>query len=214
MIKSHSLAIIEDEPELLKSMERVLTKKGYNIHTFKSCKDFFANPISKLDLILTDKNLPNMSGIELTQKIRLNNKTTPIFMITGKGSVESSILAYETGVDAFIAKPFDYDILDAKIKRTLTRIEIPKSVKLKFKKNTNELIYKEQTKILTPFEFTILQKLYKKNGSLVKREHLLGEDESRSLDVHISSLRKKLKSMELEIKTVKGKGYRLLFESV
>ena len=217
MIKNYSLAIIEDESDLLKSMTRVLKKKGYTVHPFTNSIDFLeAHNTIDLDIILTDKNLPKVNGLELTQKIRARNKTMPIFMITGKGSVKSSILAYESGTDAFITKPFNYDVLDAKIRRALTKQEDIKNKKniqnkILFKMETSEFIYKSNTIALTPFEFKILKKLYQNKSELIRREELLSEGESRSLDVHISALRKKLTPLKIKITTIKGKGYRAFF---
>jgi DNA-binding response OmpR family regulator len=205
-METHKIAIIEDEIELLQmlgSMCRDLNLESYEYRTYE---DFiFKFSIVKPDLIITDRNLPAASGITLIEAIRKLNQTVPIIMISGSDSKENMLEALNLGASDFISKPFHPEVLGIKIRKFLQPIK--KDILID---HTQRLITANDLSVyLTTIEFKIFDCLYKNFEKFVLREDLLSNEHSRSLDVHINKLRKKIKSFNLSIETQRGAGYCL-----
>lgn len=209
-MKNTKIAIIEDEPDLLDVTQNLLDSRDYLTYGFNGYEDFMPNfKKASFDIILTDKNLEGKNGLEIVSDVRKIDQKVPIFMITGKACPETTIDAYTIGVDDYISKPIDLDILDAKIKRAISKSKIKPDSKISFNEDTQEVYKKNKSAKLTPHEFSIMKQLFLKEGKLVNREEISTGTSETSLDVHIFSLRKKLAPLKVEIITVKGKGYSL-----
>lgn len=205
-METHKIAIIEDEIELLQmlgSMCRDLNLESYEYRTFE---DFiFKFSVVKPDLIITDRNLPAANGNTLVESIRKVNQTIPIIMISGSNSKENMIEALNLGANDFISKPFHPEVLALKIRKFLQPIK--KEILIDY---SQRLITANDLSVyLTTLEFKIFECLYKNFDKFVLREDLLTNEHSRSLDVHINKLRKKIKSFDLCIETQRGAGYCL-----
>ncbi len=207
---SKTLVLVEDEILLLETMQDILVEYGYQVVCFRTFEDFiFRFEECNADLIMTDLNLPGENGVELILQIRQKDPLIPIIMISGKKTTQNEVKAIRSGANDFIGKPVDFNVLVAKIEALLEQkkqlewkdiqIDPPKRI-----------VYNEHgTAKLTVSEFSIFMKLMKKKGDLVAREPLSQQLQGKSLDVHVHSLRRKIKSLGLNIETLKGKGYRL-----
>jgi DNA-binding response OmpR family regulator len=112
------IVIIEDETEALEMMLDLLRQDGFNAIGYSSAEEFFmAKDRPVRCLYLVDWKLPGIKGIDIVKSIREKDKTSFIFMLTGYSSQEQLTKALSCGVDEYISKPFDYEVLLAKIKR-------------------------------------------------------------------------------------------------
>ncbi len=181
----------------------------------------------KPDLILLDLMLPGMDGYEVCKEIRKDNNiaTTPIIMITAKGEELDKVLGLELGADDYITKPFSVREMIARVKavlrrRTTINIEsksyILGNIVVDFEKHS---LTKAGEKIeLTLKEFELLEVLIKNKGKVMTRDFLLDRiwgyeyiGETRTVDVHIRHLRKKIEDDDKNpkfIETIRGIGYR------
>lgn len=219
------ILIVDDEKHIVEFLTFNLKKQGYStLSTGKSTEVFDLAISQKPDCILLDIMMPEINGYEVCRRLKLDHRTKsiPIIMITAKGEEADSILGLGIGADDYIVKPFSIKVLFARIEALIRRY------KPNF--NNNEYIYGDITldtsnasvqigdyrTFLTPNELVILETLVKAKGSIVTRDKLLNcidsennETNSRVVDVHISSIRKKISSSNNSIKTIRGKGYVL-----
>ena len=180
----------------------------------------------KFDLILLDLMLPEIDGLEVCKEIRRNEETSdiPVMMITAKGEEFDKVLGLELGADDYITKPFSIRELMARVKALLRRSNVKKEeniikfgdVVVNFK--TREVTKGTQNVELTLKEFELLKLLIKNKGNILTRELLLDKiwgyeyiGETRTVDVHIRHLRKKIESDDKNpqyIQTIRGVGYK------
>lgn len=209
-MKKRKVVIIEDEIDLLSIISDLCKDLDCETYEYRTYEDFIYNyEILKPDLIITDRNLPGLNGNELIKSIRITDKNVPIVMISGSLSERDNIEALTLGANDFITKPFSFEVFLIKVKRFL---------KLTNNITDAEIIFIPEQKIvkkgdveisLTEIESRIFKILFNRNYNFASRNQLHNENKSRSLDVHINKLRKKISSLNLEIDTVRNKGYRL-----
>jgi DNA-binding response OmpR family regulator len=167
-----------------------------------------------------DWNLPGEPGIELVKRIRAKDALSPIFMVSGYSKKEDIIEGLKAGADDYITKPFSFEELEVRVKNATTKFGISLSEgasKSDFQllKDAKAFIKGGVTIGLTAREFVIFESLVQHEGQPLSREDLIKcfdkEDEmtSRNIDVHIFSLRKKIKEVDMKIETVWGKGYKI-----
>lgn len=210
---------LEDDLDIQKIINVSLTKVGYLVKSFTTIKEFLdAFYTSEPDMCLLDIMLEDGNGIDVLKKIRSNPiyDKIQIIIISAKRMTLDKIEGLDSGADDYIEKPFDI-------------LELISRVNARFRLQKNEIIYKdikinENTHIayrddqeldLTNMEFNILKYLLKNEGTVVSRENISkvlyqtdNTIESRTIDMHIASLRKKLKDKDSSIiKTVYGLGY-------
>lgn len=182
-----------------------------------------------IELIILDLMLPDISGFEICKKVSLEYKT-PIIMLTAKNDIMDKVVGLELGADDYITKPFDIREVVARAKVSIRRIEQFKDINDKhntIKLEKNITIFKDSYEVfqedklinLTAKEYELLCTLAENRGKVFSRDKLLEtvwgfdfEGESRTVDVHIQRLRKKLSSDKdtSVIKTVFGVGYKVL----
>jgi len=176
------------------------------------------------DLIILDQNLPDMLGTEVLQAFKLHPvaKHAPIIFLSGKDDQKTISMALDNGADDYITKPFDQDILVSRVNAVLRR-SYPQINKKRFIYFDNIVLDLREQEVrvgnerlaLTNTEFNIFKTLLSDKGDIVSRqaiiERVLGgvNVTSRTVDVHVCSLRRKLKSVGKSIQTVRGRGYRL-----
>lgn len=221
----YKILIIEDDFTIAKLISNHLSNWGYEtkfIEDFHNIMDTF-NTYAP-DLVLTDINLPCYNGFHWCSEIR-KISNIPIMFISSISDNMNIVMAMNMGGDEYIEKPFDINVLTAKIQALLRRtysMSQPQNIiqykELSLNLNNTELTYKENTISLTKNEYMILQLLIERQGRIVARdeimERLWGNEEfidDNTLTVNITRLRKKLESFGLTdyIKTKKGIGYIL-----
>jgi two-component system response regulator CpxR len=179
------------------------------------------------DLILLDVMLPKLDGFEVLKRLRLTHKT-PVMMLTARGDDFDRILGLELGADDYLPKPFNHRELLARINATLRRVTFQSEVAqspvielsgVKLNVNNRQIICEGQWLETIGTEFEILKLLMTQGGEIVSKEQLseqvLGRrltTYDRSIDMHVSNIRKKLEriSPDEKIKTVRGAGYLFL----
>lgn len=210
------ILIVEDEKNINELIKRNLQLVGHNcVQCFdghQALKELYKG---KYDLILLDVMLPGISGFDLIPKLG----DTPVIFVTAKGELEDKIKGLSLGAEDYIVKPFEMLELIARVGVVLRRnnktekMFVLNNVRVDLEKRTVEA---ENGKIeLTPQEYNLLEILIENKNIALSREKLLElawgydyEGETKTVDVHIQKLRKKLK-WENEIKTIMKMGYRL-----
>lgn len=217
--------ILEDDDNIRKLINYSLKSQGFEVQDFALPTAFWAalqttNP----DLLLLDIMLPEEDGISILKKLRSNPKTStiPVIMLTAKDSEYDVVTGLDAGADDYVTKPFGMMALVSRIKAVLRRYEKSDSHKelleaggIKIDENQHTVFAGNQQLFLTVKEFDLLVLLIKNRGNVLTREHLLesvwglsSEIESRTVDVHIRTLRAKLGEYEKNIETIRGVGYK------
>lgn len=219
--------IVDDEEHIRELIKFNLKKEGYDIEVAVSGIEAL-NLIKevKFDLILLDLMLPEIDGLEVCRRIREDEETSdlPVMMITAKGEEFDKVLGLETGADDYITKPFSIRELMARVKALLRRSNVKKEKNIiKFGDvvvnfNIREVIKGTLSVELTLKEFELLKLLIKNKDNILTREFLLDKiwgyeyiGETRTVDVHIRHLRKKIESDDKNpkyIQTIRGVGYK------
>ena len=218
------LAIIDDDPEILKLLDQYLTKNGFEVDAFTDGESFLKKDVNKFSLIVLDIGLPGIDGLEVCKKVR-QNSNIPIIMLTAASDDLDRILGLELGSDDYMGKPFNPRELLARIKALLRRseikeIDVDNNIVMNYAARSAFIGGKELE--LTGTEFDLLCVFHKQIGKVLSRDEI-GEllhgrrvdPLDRSIDTIVSRLRHKLSShFDGEIiQSVRGKGYVLLMKS-
>ena len=214
---------VEDDKDIAHIINLTLSKAGYQIEVFNNGKDFLnALKKKKPNMVLLDMMLPDIPGQELIKKIRDNSQydDMDVIIISANRMIIDKIDGLDLGADDYIEKPFDILELMSRINARVRRVR--KSSKLEvggIKLDLDKHIcYKDGKQInLTPREFDILSLILSKKGAIVKREEVLtkiwGTDvslETRTIDMHINSIRKKIADTNASvIVTLYGVGFKV-----
>ncbi|BAH41520.1 two-component response regulator [Brevibacillus brevis NBRC 100599] len=222
-----TIMIVEDDPKINQLLQEQLEKYGFqtvNVEHFDRVMEVFTQ--SRPDLVLLDVNLPKFDGFYWCRQMR-QESNCPILFISARESKMDQVMALENGADDYITKPFDYDVVLAKIRSQLRRAygqyapqEGERTVEvagLKLFLERMELSMYETKIELSKKEALLLEALMNQHPRVVSRERLLEKlwDEQfvdeNTLNVYITRVRSKLKDLGLEgaVETVRGSGYRL-----
>lgn len=227
---SNRLLIIDDDLRLSEMLAEYLAPEGLSLTAVASGTQGLRDAQREdYDLIVLDVMLPGMSGFEVLRQLREAGSRTPVLMLTARGDDVDRIVGLEMGADDYLPKPFNPRELLARIKAILRRTAEPDENEpseldvglLKALLRRREATFNDQPLKLTNAEFVILVALMRSPGEVVSREALtraaLGRQllpEDRSLDTHISNLRRKLGEVAgeegLVIRSVRGTGYVLV----
>lgn len=226
--------VIEDDYGIQELLRYNLEKNGFQVIISGDGDEGYRLILeAEPDIVLLDLMIPGMDGLELFKKIRTNlpTKDIPIIMVTAKGEEVDKILGLELGADDYITKPFSVKELIARIKTVMRRINRQTDLSIESKKSSSKIVfgnleiddekyevkYNDRKIDLTLKEFELLKILAKNPGRVMTRDFLLDtiwgyeyEGETRTVDVHIRNLRRKIWGDQDEgmIKTVRGVGYK------
>ena len=219
------LLIVDDDPNICEMLRLYLENEGYQVKTANDGAEgvnFFK--IYEPDLVLLDIMMPKKDGWQVCREIR-EVSPKPVIMITAKGEVFDKVLGLELGADDFIVKPFDMKELSARIKAVLRRYnahtnqadeEVIRFDNIEISLQKYELKLRGKSIDIPPKELELLYFLASNCNRVFTRDQLLsmvwGADfagETRTVDVHIGTLRTKLGPCGSYIETVRGVGYRL-----
>ena len=223
-----SILIIDDDKRLRELLEDYLKEKKYNIYLsddFTSAKEILKYFI--FDIVIVDRMMPTGDGINLIKLIKENNNT-PVIMLTAMSESENRIQGLKFGADDYLAKPFEPEELYLRIQKLLNLYEennkeSEKIIFGKFEFNISSLELKsgDENIYLTQGESELLLKLINKKNKIVLREELTDsnndENELRKVDVQITRLRHKVEKNPKQphfIKTIRGKGYKLICNEI
>lgn len=213
--------IIEDDEDIRELVLYALESNGFEAKGFESGEALLESPIP--DLILLDIMLPGEDGYTILKKLKKNYRTSdiPIIMLTAKTSELDKVKSLDTGADDYIEKPFGIMELISRIKAVLRRSNKNRNRKISFKDITVDydkyLVTVNNKKIkLTHKEFELLYYLINNQGLVLSREKIMNEvwgfefeGETRTIDVHIRTLRLKLGDAGKYIHTIRNVGYKL-----
>jgi len=224
------IIIVEDDESIRRLVEVALSSHGYVPVGFGSAEDAIpAMEQAPPAVAIFDIMMDGMDGIEAVRKIRQSKsiRHIPIIMLTARDTELDKVVGLDAGADDYITKPFSVLELCARVRAQLRRVAEQKEPnqtwsagKLTLNAATREVLVAETPLELTFKEFALLQILMEHQERAIDREELLtkvwGDDycgETRTLDIHIATLRQKLRAVDLEreyIKTVRGVGYRFI----
>ena len=225
---SKSILIVDDDKRLRELLEDYLSEKKYKIFL---CEDFAdAEEILEyfvFDLIIVDRMMPSGDGIDLIKTVK-DKSNTPVILLTAMGETESRIAGLKIGADDYLSKPFEPEELYLRIQKLLAlfkndAIDNKSFIFGDFVFNITTLQLKKNSKIvyLTEGENKLLLKLINKNNAIVLREELAEKDydesELRKVDVQVTRLRQKIEENPKQprfIKTIRGKGYKLICNEI
>jgi two-component system response regulator CpxR len=221
------ILLVDDDRELCSLMSDFFSQHGFSLEAVHDGRSGLARALEPgFDLIILDVMLPVLNGFELLAQVR-RRSSVPVIMLTARTEQQDRIAGLDAGADDYLPKPFGPEELLARIRAVLRRAGHTGSVKssvveaagLRLNSQTREVWLDDEPVELTSIEFDILDLLVRSSGRIVSRDELtaaLYQREStpyeRSLDVHMSHVRKKLERGDRAlIRTVRGVGY--LFSS-
>ncbi len=221
------ILVVDDDLELCELLTEYLEREGYEVEAAYDGETAAERAVTgDCDLVVLDVMLPGLNGFEVLRRIR-DRSPVPVVMLTARGEEVDRIVGLEMGADDYLPKPFNPRELAARIRAVLRRIDRPQGEGAGEVLTVGDLTLdlgartarRDGTEVqLTGVEFSLLEVLVRRAGSVVERDELsrqvLGRRASafdRSLDVHLSNLRKKLGARPdgtERIKTVRGVGYQ------
>jgi two-component system alkaline phosphatase synthesis response regulator PhoP len=222
---SDLIYVVDDEASIIDFVRIYLEKDGFHVKGFANgASAYQAIMESAPSLVVLDVMLPGMDGFEVCRKLRVEENQVPIIMLTAKDEEIDKILGLELGADDFLTKPFNPRELVARIKAVLRRVTLKRKSKEEIIKagditidiKRREVRVKTELVKLRTQEFELLRVLAEDPGRVYSRDQLLylawGYDfagQTRTVDVHIAQLRRKIQHSKDQIETVTGFGYKL-----
>jgi len=228
-----SILIVEDEPEIAELMRFHVERDGFQAHVVQSGRlALSAVETHRPELILLDLMLPDLDGLEVCRRLKWqpNTRNVPILIVSAKGDEADIVAGIELGADDYVTKPFSPKVLMARVKNILRRARGEASPTttdhsegiqlaeggLVIDPDRHVVLVNGKTVDLTLTEFGILEYLASRPGFVRTRDQIIsavhGDSvvlSSRTVDVHVTALRRKLGEVGGMIQTVRGVGYRL-----
>ena len=218
-----NILVVDDDAELCALLGEFLRREGFTVE----CEHDGIRGLERarqdgVDLVVLDVMLPGLDGFEILRRLR-QDKKVPVIMLTARGEDVDRIVGLELGADDYLPKPFNARELAARIRAILRRYEArPPAPPTRIEVNgvtldsgTREVTAQGRRVELTTFEFDILEMLMRSAGRVLSRDALMenfynrkATPFDRSIDMHISHLRKKLEHGDTIIKTIRGVGYQ------
>lgn len=227
---AEKILIADDEESLVEFIGRALKKHGYKVITAHDGDNaLFLMGEELPDLVILDLMMPLMDGWEVCRRAKSDpaTKDIPIIMLTARSSADDAVQGLDLGADDYMRKPFSLDELLARVRVLLRRKKDDEMSRifeeggLRIDREEREVFLRGTLLDISPMEFEILELMAGRMGRTLSREEILkkiwgiGGEDTRTVDVHISRLRKKLDDgvkPHLAIQTLRGRGYRLSWE--
>jgi DNA-binding response OmpR family regulator len=224
-VPKEKILVVDDEQDLVKLVRYHLEKEGYKVLSALNGEDaLFVIRKERPALIVLDLMLPGIDGLEICKKLKADQALAhiAIIMLTAKGEESDITTGLKLGADDYVTKPFSPKELVARVQAVLRRMQSDSATEdyikiddLVINLSKHEVTIKDEPIPLTLTEFKILRHLADRPGRIFTRDQLLVEISgpeavvtARTIDVHIASLRKKLKGFSSHIITIHGVGYK------
>ena len=220
-----TIIVVDDEQSIIDFVGIYLEREGFFCKGINDGLVAFNEIMqSKPTLVVLDVMLPGMSGFDVCRRLRASNNQVPVIMLTAKDDDIDKILGLELGADDYLTKPFNPRELIARIKAVLRRNNLKKRTEeviikagdITINMQRREVTVNGKPIFLRTQEFELLRVLAEEPGRVYSRDQLLylawGYDfagQTRTVDVHIAQLRKKLETSSVQLETVTGFGYKL-----
>jgi two-component system response regulator TctD len=220
------ILVVEDNSVLAQWLARTLRKEQYTVDCLDNGLDAdFALKSERYDLVILDLALPKLDGREVLRRLRARQDSTPVLVLTANNTIQSRVSELDQGADDYMAKPFEIEELEARIRMLLRRFSgqsnpLISCGDLSYDTNTREFQIAGKPVALTPRERAVLEVLVRRVGTTVAK-HALAQslsslEDSASADaieIYVYRLRKKLESSSAKIMTLRGLGYLLRQEA-
>jgi two-component system, OmpR family, response regulator TctD len=225
IVDEMKLLLVEDDPSMQTALRRALQRRGMEVDLCGDGTSALAHWRSSApDVVMLDLTLPGMDGLQVLEQARREGLSTPVLILTARGTVGDRILGLNTGADDYLAKPFDLDEVEARV-RALARRR-PSAVSdvansatvgaLRYDRESGAIYHAGEVLDLTPRELALMRALIVKPGQAVSKERLFelvfpGEADVQyeAVEVVVYRLRKKLAHTGAQLVTLRGLGYLL-----
>ena len=221
---SQRILVVDDEPNIVKLAKLYLERDGYQVLSVGDGEQALELiQTQKPDLVVLDVMLPSMDGFEICRRLRAQDNQIPIIMVTARDDDIDKILGLELGADDYLTKPFNPRELVARVRAVLRRgssggpqrnIQV---ADLQIDTAGREVTIDGDPVALRTQEFEVLRVLAENEGIVLTRDQLLNKawgydfyGQTRTVDVHIAQLRRKIAASRVVIETVTGIGYKLV----
>jgi two-component system phosphate regulon response regulator PhoB len=223
---SQKILIIEDEPDIRKTLEYNISREGYDVISASSLSEGREKLESaSFSLLLLDLMLPDGSGLDLCRELKQDKSLSsmPVIILTAKDDEVDKVVGFELGADDYVTKPFSVRELILRVKAVLKRgerksdnMEVQRQFgELKIDVDSHEVFVNDEQVSLTALEFKLLRQLVDRRGRVQSRDQLLSDVwgyssdvTTRTVDTHIKRLREKLGGMGKYVQTIRGVGYK------
>ena len=223
---SQKILIIEDEPDIRKTLEYNISREGYEVISASSLSEGREKLESaSFSLLLLDLMLPDGSGLDLCRELKQDKSLSsmPVIILTAKDDEVDKVVGFELGADDYVTKPFSVRELILRVKAVLKRgerksdnMEVQRQFgELKIDVDSHEVFVNDVQVSLTALEFKLLRQLVDRRGRVQSRDQLLSDVwgyssdvTTRTVDTHIKRLREKLGGMGKYVQTIRGVGYK------
>ena len=223
---SQKILIIEDEPDIRKTLEYNISREGYEVISASSLSEGREKLESaSFSLLLLDLMLPDGSGLDLCRELKQDKSLSsmPVIILTAKDDEVDKVVGFELGADDYVTKPFSVRELILRVKAVLKRgerksdnMEVQRQFgELKIDVDSHEVFINDDQVSLTALEFKLLSQLVDRRGRVQSRDQLLSDVwgyssdvTTRTVDTHIKRLREKLGDMGKYVQTIRGVGYK------
>jgi DNA-binding response OmpR family regulator len=219
------ILVVDDDPLILEFIRRGLSEEGYTVDVAASGQEgsMYAR-MSPYDAIILDIMLPDMTGLDVVQRLRAEHHSVPVLMLTARSGTDAKVQGLDAGADDYLTKPFDLGELKARL-RALTRrggavrTEEVCIGTLTLDRMAHEVRHNDKRLRLTPKEYKLLEYFLLRPDKVITRTDLLEnvwdinfDPGSNIVDAHVARMRGKLRKAEgaPQIETVRGFGFRLI----
>ena len=214
--------VAEDDPDISEPLVRALRREGYDVTLVTTGPAALTGALGgQADLLLLDLGLPGMDGLEVCRSLRGRGSSLPVLVLTARTDEADLVVGLDAGADDYVGKPFRVAELLARVRAQLRRSGGPEpdvlSVgEITFDQRSRRVTVEGSVAPLTPKEYDVLLMLMRRVGTVVGRDELMREvwqtewlGATKTLDMHVSTLRRKLGDAGSLITTVRGVGFRL-----
>ena len=220
------ILLVEDNADMRASLERALSRRGMQVSV---CPDGLQAlqrwPSLQPDAVVLDLSLPGMDGLQVLETMRAQQSTTPVLILTARGTVGDRVLGLNAGADDYLAKPFDLDELEARLRALLRRVPQAAAAldeqdvvlgTLRWERSNGAIYHLGEAMEFTPRERALMHALLARPGQALAKERLYdlvfpGELDVKyeAIEVVVYRLRKKLTGTGIDLVTLRGLGYLL-----
>jgi len=214
--------VAEDDPDIGAPLVRALQREGYEVaHVVDGASALAGALGGSADLLVLDLGLPGMDGLDVCRALRSRGATIPVLVLTARTATSDLVVGLDAGADDYVPKPFRLPELLARVRVQLRRAQAPERDVVEIgplvvDDRSRRVLVHGQEVSLTPKEYDLLQLLVRRAGEVVSREVIMREvwhtewlGATKTLDMHVSTLRRKLGDAGALITTLRGVGLRL-----